>query len=84
MKAVNGNACYLETYYEVVDYITRQLVDDDPTGKIALTAVMEGRGGMYTLAEYWADEFEAVNSSREWDGEFYDEIEEFCNKKNAE
>ena len=41
----------------------------------------QGTGGMYELAEELTDEFEKLNADREWDGEFFDEIEEFITSK---
>lgn len=32
---------------------------------------------MYELAEELTDKFETLNQNREWDGEFFDEIEAF-------
>jgi len=42
----------------------------------------QGTGGMYELAIDWTNEFEEQNIGREWDGEFFDEVEEFCYTKN--
>jgi hypothetical protein len=42
---------------------------------------MEGIGGLYQLAEDLTDEFESTHEKREWDGEYYDEIEEFLKTK---
>jgi hypothetical protein len=33
------------------------------------------------LAMNWAMEFERINKDREWDGEWYDELEAFLDKK---
>jgi hypothetical protein len=43
----------------------------------------QGTGGIYELAEQWTDEFENLHLDQEWDGEFFDEIEKFCNSKNT-
>jgi hypothetical protein len=41
----------------------------------------KGHGGLYELAEDLTDEFETINKNREWDGEFFEEIETFLNEK---
>ena len=41
----------------------------------------QGHGGLYELAEELTDEFELLNKGRVWDGEFFDEIEEFLSEK---
>jgi hypothetical protein len=44
---------------------------------------MGGTGAVYELAEEWTDEFEELNQDRDdWDGEWFDKIESFCNSKN--
>ena len=40
-----------------------------------------GTGGMYEVCEAWTDEFELKNEFRIWDGEFYEEIEQFMTQK---
>lgn len=77
MKAVNGNASYLETFYEVVSYMTYYPESE------GVKEVQEryGTGGLYELAEELADQFEEDNKDREWDGEFFDEIEDFLNNE---
>jgi hypothetical protein len=43
-----------------------------------------GHGGLYELAEAWANEFEEKHKGREWDGEFFDEIDKFLDEKFSE
>jgi len=77
----NGFTSWQETHFEIARFISSY--DEDGGGLIGLTAVMQGIGGMYELAEDWTDEFEELNKNRDdWDGEFFDEIESFCNQKN--
>ena len=38
---------------------------------------MQGAGGFYELAQELTDKFEMLNKDREWDGDFWDEIEQF-------
>lgn len=68
---------YLETYYEIVSAF-----HTNPNSKvleeIESTA---GRGGMYDFAKQLTDEFEAINKDRSWDGDFFDELEEFLKDK---
>jgi len=42
---------------------------------------MGGRGALYELAEDWTNQFEERNKNRDWDGEFFDEIEQFITEK---
>lgn len=81
-KFINGFISWQETHFEVVDFITTIRVQDTLTGVIAERQESQGTGGLYELAEEWTDEFEILNKGREWDGEFFDEIEEFCKNKN--
>lgn len=79
MKPVNGLTSWHETHYEVVDEMTRRLhKDEDCTQPISKFVEQNGRGGLYELAEELTDEFEEKFKDYEWDGEFFDEIENFC------
>lgn len=79
-KFPNGFTSWQETHFEIARFITSY--DEDNGGTIGLVAIMQGIGGLYELAEDWTDEFEQLNKDRDWDGEFYDVINEFCNLKN--
>lgn len=82
-KFPNGFESWMETHHDVVDYISRKTnAEDEENTEIVATQDTHGTGGIYLLAEEWTDEFETVNNGREWDGEYFDEIEEFLNKKN--
>ena len=75
----NGFASWQETHYEIVEHLTLTL---DKEGSMAERVHNNmGIGGLYELAEDLTDEFEELNNGREWDGEFFDEIELFLNKK---
>lgn len=79
----NGFQSWMETFFEVVTFITLQLANDPDSGDtISERYENSGTGGMYELAEEWTDEFEEKNKEREWDGEFFDELEVFCTEKN--
>lgn len=77
----NGLDSYLETYYEIVDSISFSIDTDKEPSKIYEVQQQQGRGGLYELAKELTDKFENLNKGREWDGEFFDEIDEFLNKE---
>ena len=77
----NGETSWNETYFEVVRFITEQLMKDEPCRVVAEVQDSQGTGGMYELAETLTNEFEQTNKDREWDGDFFDEIEYFLSKK---
>jgi hypothetical protein len=81
----NGFASWQETHYEVVAAITNEIADDLNSGfredLVHKTLRENGHGGLYELAEELTDEFELLNKDREWDGEFFDEIERFLDEK---
>lgn len=82
----NGFESWQETHYEVVAAITTELIsyyphDNSNHGLLRATLQEKGHGGLYELANDLTDEFENLHQGREWDGEFFDEIETFLNKK---
>jgi hypothetical protein len=81
----NGFTSWIETHHEVVSYITRQLDNNylSMDTKVAKEYESGGTGRVYELAADWTDLFESENNGRDWDGEFFDELEEFLNKQNA-
>jgi hypothetical protein len=92
MKFPNGFTSWMETHHEVVAFITKQLmvfdhtaaINQDAPHKIYETASEVGTYGMYDLAKAWTNEFEELNKGRKWDGDgdYFDEIEKFCEQKN--
>lgn len=84
MEAVNGNRSYLETYFEIVDYITMERIKPPSEYSTLFKDIQETSGtcGFWDLAEAWTNEFEAKERGRIWDGEFYEEVEDFCKLKN--
>lgn len=78
----NGVESYLETHFELSGMITLEYSKDNPTGVVKEAYDRQGTGAMYELAEEWTDTFERMNEGRAWDGEFFDEIEEFFEMKN--
>jgi hypothetical protein len=78
----NGFASWQETHYEVVAAITNEIAYDNGRDNLIYKTLREnGHGGLYELAEGLTDEFELLNKGREWDGEFFDEIERFLDEK---
>lgn len=78
----NGFESWHETHYEIVVAITMELAhDDDRENLIKKTIREKGHGGLYELASDLTDEFETKNKNREWDGEFFEEMEAFLNEK---
>lgn len=87
MDFPNGFDSWYETHHEVVSFMTNILRDrseipQDDTSVIWDEVDSGGTGRLYELAKEWTDEFEQKNKGRKWDGEFFDEIWEFCNRKN--
>lgn len=76
------NRNWIETYFEVVSFISYELSQNPKNGVIIETQIVQGHCGLYDLANEWTNEFEGFNKGREWDGEFIDEIFAFCVKKN--
>lgn len=77
----NGFESWQETHYEVVTAIATELMYDGLDNLITKTIREKGHGGLYELASDLTDEFESKNKDREWDGEFFVEIETFLNEK---
>lgn len=71
-----------ETHFEVVSQITHYWRQDVCESPLVLDRhEMYGTGGLYELAKELTDEFELLNKDRQWDGEFFDEINEFLENK---
>ena len=82
----NGFESWQETHYEVVAAITTELISYYERGVfnhelIRRTLTEKGHGGLYELANDLTDEFENLHQGREWDGEFFETIENFLNEK---
>lgn len=78
---LNGFDSWQETHYEVVQAITMEQAKDDPQGVVRERHDAQGHGGLYELAKELTDEFEKLNEGRQWDGEFFEEIEKFVQGK---
>jgi hypothetical protein len=70
----NGFESWCKTYYAIVDFLIC-------TSKVAKFYKQNGTREMYELAIELTDEFETLNKDREWNGEFFKEIESFLIKK---
>lgn len=78
----NGFKNWVETHHEMVSFITLQLHNDpDSDDVISERYEQQGIGGMYELAEEWTDAFEEKYKGKEWDGEYFDTISEFCEEQ---
>ena len=77
---------WAETHFEIVSMITvmQQACEDSQPQLIKDTNDSQGTGGFYELAFAWTQEFEQIHNGREWDGEYFEEIENFVNAKVAE
>lgn len=83
-KFPNGLIFWIETHHEVVSFIAIELHKDKTDFKVINERYeAQGTGGMYELAEELTDKFEKMNKGREWNGEFFDEIENFLIKELA-
>ena len=71
---------YLETYHEITRCIW-EAIDSDFLNEIKLVYDQNGTGAMYELARAYTDEFQRLHHDRQWDGDFFDEIENFMNLK---
>lgn len=80
----NGFTSWMETHHEIVEFIVAHIIQSKTEeGNVILdTSHNQGTGGIYDLAEGWTDEFEKLNTGRDWDGEFFDEVGKFCANKN--
>lgn len=81
MEFVNGFESWQETHYEVVQAITMEQAKDNPQGLVKERHEAQGHGGLYELALEITNEFEKLNEGREWDGDFFDEIDKFLKEK---
>lgn len=80
-KFPNGITSYLETYYEIVSGITESINLGDLSKRVTLVQGIEGRGGLYELAEKLTNAFELLYKDKEWNGDYFDTIDEFLNKE---
>lgn len=77
----NGFTSWAETHHEIVSAVTEIMLTDHLPTALEEIQLSQGTGGIYEFCIDLADEFEELNRGREWDGEFFDEIEAFINQK---
>jgi hypothetical protein len=77
----NGFENWAETHHEVVSAITLIMNKDNYPIIIQEILHSQGTGGIWEFCIKLTDEFEKLNEGREWDGEFYEEIEQFIHSK---
>ena len=81
-KFVNGFESWRDTFYEITQVITDELLKPKTESKIINERhEREGTPAMWELATELADKFEMLNKGRVWDGEFYDEVEAFAKEE---
>ena len=71
---------WLETYFEVVSAIAIERESDNPAPLVEQVNSTLGTGGFYELAVELTDKFEKANEGREWDGEYFEAVDEFMYK----
>jgi len=76
---VNGFDSWIETYNEISNIIRNLIEKENPV--ISQMYEKTGYGLIYELSKDLTDEFELLNKDREWDGDWYDEIEAFIESK---
>lgn len=74
---IEGFESYLETHYEMVQAITMEHIKDEPQGVVKERHDAQGHGGLYELAEELTWKFERQNEIAQWDGDFFETIEQF-------
>ena len=72
----NGLDSWKETHYIVSSRI--ESISDQGLNEVVNNL---STGERWDLAKLLTDEFENQNSGREWDGEFFDELDDFINSK---
>ena len=77
MTKMKIDTSYLETYYEIVAGFY-----SNPNSPV-LKEIEEGvgRGGLWDFAKELTDEFETIHKDREWDGDYFDELDNFIETK---
>ena len=81
-KEIDKNSEWQEAHFEIVSVIATELNKDEITSKVIEDRYSaQGRGGMYELAEELTDKFQKLHENSEWDGDFFDAIEEFLQEE---
>jgi hypothetical protein len=77
----NGFTDWMETHHQVVEAITLNLSKERYEGEVKRRYDAQGRGGIWELAEELTDKFEKLTYEREWNGEYFDELEDFLTEE---
>jgi hypothetical protein len=76
-KFPNGFTSWYETHFEIVATLTAIAYSKNHPKRILDAMLNEGRCGLYTLACDLTTQFEAENQDREWDGEWWEVLDDF-------
>ena len=78
---INGFTSWHQTHFEISGWIALQLRKESPAPCVSKRYDANGTGGMYELAKELTNEFEELHAYREWDGDYFDELESFLDTK---
>lgn len=83
-KFPNGFDSWSDTHFEVCASVSNLMddpiiLDSSPAMKLAIDG--HGRMGLYWLARDLTTKFEAENQGREWDGEWWEVLDEFLDRE---
>ena len=83
MGKLMDHRSWAETHHEMVSAIAIWLngPEEKQPQVIQELYTSGGTNAMYDLAIDWTDEFQKKNKNREWDGDYFDEIEKFIDEK---
>jgi hypothetical protein len=73
----NGFESWAETHHEVVNAIGLAEINENST-LLAEIRETQGTGGLWKFALELTDLFEETHKGKEWDGEWFETLEEFC------
>lgn len=76
----NGFRSWAETHHEIVSIITLHRSAKSTPEKLTKIQEQHGSTGFHDLCVELTDVFEDMNKGRQWDGEFWEEIEQFIEK----
>jgi hypothetical protein len=77
----NGFESWAETHHEIVSAITLIMDQDNYPVKLEEIQHSQGKGGIWEFCLDLTNEFEELNKDKDWDGEYFDELEEFIESK---
>ena len=67
-----------ETFYEITQFINNNL----DNGYIKEVREANGVTALYEVAREWTNKFEKEHEGKEWDGEYLEYIDSFCEEMN--